>query len=112
MGFLKGVRMGVLLLIMVVAIGFTVLNPGERVRIDLLLMEPVENVALVFVLFCAFLLGVAGGFSVAILKIVELQALLRNARRSRSRIEGELSTLRSLPLDETEESPSREATTK
>ena len=103
MGFLKGVRMAVLLLIMVVAIGFTVLNPGERVRIDLFFQEPFENVPLVFVLFCAFLIGVLGGFAVAVLKLVELQAQLRHAKRSKSQIAGELSTLRNLPLDESEE---------
>jgi len=103
MGFLKGLRMAVLLLTMVVAIGFAVLNPGERVRIDLFFGQPFENVPLVFVLFCAFLIGVAGGFCVAVVKLVEMQAALRSARRSRTRIEGELSTLRNLPLEESEE---------
>jgi uncharacterized integral membrane protein len=110
MSFLKVVRMAVLLLIMLVAIGFAVLNPGERVRIDLFFIEPLENVALVFVLFCAFLIGVVGGFSVALVKVVELQTALRAARRSQSRIAGELSTLRNLPLEESEESLSGEAT--
>jgi uncharacterized integral membrane protein len=110
MSFLKVVRMAVLLLIMLVAIGFAVLNPGERVRIDLFFIEPLENVALVFVLFCAFLIGVVGGFSVALVKVVELQTALRSARRSQSRIAGELSTLRNLPLEESEESLSGEAT--
>ena len=59
---------------------------------------------LVFVLFCAFLIGVVGGFTVAIVKIVALQASLRDAKRSHLRIEGELSTLRNLPLEESEES--------
>jgi len=110
MGFLKGVRMAVLLVIMVVAIGFSVLNPGERVRIDLFFQEPSENVPLVFVLFCAFLLGVIGGFTAAVLKIVELQASLRGARRSQIRMEGELSTLRNLPLEDVEERVSEEVT--
>ena len=88
MSFLKGVRMALLLLIMLVAIGFAVLNPGERVRIDLFFMEPLENVALVFVLFCAFLIGIVGGFGVALVKVVELQTALRAVRPRRSRRRG------------------------
>lgn len=109
MGFLKGLRMAVLLLIMIVAIGFAVLNPGERVVIDLFFAEPFQNVPLVFVLFCAFLVGVFGGFAVALVRILELQASLRNARRSRLRVEDELSTLRNLPLEENDEVTSQGA---
>jgi uncharacterized integral membrane protein len=103
MDILRGLRLGVLLLIMVVAIGIAVLNPGERVLIDLFFAEPFENVPLVFVMFCAFLVGFAGGLVVAVVKLVELQTALRTTRRSQTRIAGELSTLRNLALEETEE---------
>ena len=53
---LKGVRAILLVLIMVVAIGFTVMNPGERVRVDLFFIEPLENVPMVEALFFAFVL--------------------------------------------------------
>ncbi len=104
MSILKGVRTILLVLIMIVAIGFTVMNPGERVRVDLFFAPPFENVPLVEALFFAFLLGLLGGLAVAVIRILELQAQLRDARRSGSRLAGELTTLRNLPLEESEES--------
>jgi uncharacterized integral membrane protein len=105
MDILRALRLGVLLLIMVLAIGFAVLNPGERVDIDLFFGQPFENVTLVFALFCAFLIGFAGGLVVAVVKLVELRTSLRTTRRSQTRIAGELSTLRNLALEENEEKP-------
>ncbi|GJM45105.1 MAG: hypothetical protein DHS20C21_19470 [Gemmatimonadota bacterium] len=100
MGFLKGFRTVLLIVIMLIAIGFTVLNPGELVTVRLLFMPPLVEVNLVWVLFCAFLLGGLGGFLTAVLKIVELQAKLRDTKRSSQQLKGELTTLRNLPLDE------------
>ena len=67
------------------------------------LLGSIDQVPVWQVLFCAFLVGVLGGFAVALVRILELQASLRNAHRSRLRVEGELSTLRNLPLEESEE---------
>jgi uncharacterized integral membrane protein len=103
MSILKGVRTILLILIMVVAIGFTVMNPGERVRVDLFFVPPFENVPMVEALFFAFLLGLVAGLAVAVIRILELQAQLRDARRAGHRLEGELTTLRNLPLDEADE---------
>lgn len=98
---LKGFRTVLLVLIMLLAIGFTVLNPSQKVTLNLLFTQ-FPDVFLVWVLFCAFLLGGLGGFLVALLKIVELQSKLRNARRSSQQMEGELATIRNLPLEEPE----------
>ena len=105
MSVLKGFRAILLVLIMVVAIGFTVMNPGERVRVDLFFMPPYENVPLVEALFFAFLLGLLGGLTVAVIRILELQAQLRAERRSGSHLRGELTTLRNLPLEDADELP-------
>ena len=100
MEILRVVRMGFLAIIAVVAIGFAVLNPAERVSIDLFFVPILEEVPLVFTLFCAFLIGIIGGLSVAMLSVLELQTKLRFAKRSRHDIEGELTTLRNLPLED------------
>jgi uncharacterized integral membrane protein len=105
MSVLKVFRAILLVVIIVVAIGFTVMNPGERVRVDLFFVPPYENVPLVEALFFAFLLGLLGGLAVAIVRILELQATLRAERRSGSRLRGELTTLRNLPLEDAEERP-------
>jgi len=102
MGFLKGFRTVLLVAVMLIAIGFTVLNPGELVTVRLLFVPPLVDVNLVWVLFSAFLLGGFAGFLVAVLKIVELQTKLRDLRRSSRQLEGELTTIRNLPLEETD----------
>ncbi len=104
MGVLKGFRTVLLVLIMLLAIGFTVLNPSQKVTLNLLFME-YPDVFLVWVLFCAFLLGGLGGFLAAVLKIVELQTKLRTISRSSRQMEGELATIRNLPLEEPEPEP-------
>ena len=102
MGLLRIVRMTLLVLIAVVAIWFAVMNPAERVRVDLLFRE-MSNVPLVVALFYAFLLGLGSGLAIALMRLIELQSKLRDARKARHRVEGELTTLRNLPLEETEE---------
>lgn len=103
MSVLKILRMVLLGLIVVVAIVFTVKNPNERVRIDLMLVPVRENVLLIEVLLYAMMLGVVVGVSFAALKILELQAQLRTERRSRNKVQGELTALRNLPLEEADE---------
>lgn len=101
MGVLKGFRTVLLVLIMLLAIGFTVLNPSQKVTLNLLFTQ-YPDVFLVWVLFCAFLLGGLGGFLTAALKIVELQGKLRNFKRQSQQMQGELATIRNLPLEEPE----------
>jgi uncharacterized integral membrane protein len=106
MGFLSGVRLALLMIIGIAIVGFAVLNPEQRVSVNVFFVPPFENVPLVLALFVAFLLGIVGGVSAGVLKVLELQAKLRDVNRSRNRIEGELTTLRNLPLEEAEESAS------
>ena len=103
MTILKAVRAIVLVLIMITAIWFTVVNPGERVRIDPYFWEPLENVPLVEALFFAFALGLAAGLMVGVVRIMELKGQLRSMRKTGAKLEGELSTLRNLPLEEVAE---------
>jgi uncharacterized integral membrane protein len=103
MGFLKVIRAIVLILIVLGAIGFTARNPDQSVRIDLFFVPPFTGVSLTWALFCAFGLGFVGGLAVALIRVLELRAQLRKARRSGDRLQDELTTLRNLPLEESEE---------
>jgi len=105
MGFLRVVRAALVMALVVCAIGIAVRNPAEKVSIDLLFGPPYTDVPLVFALFVAFLVGGVGGCAVALLWIVELQAKLRDARRQTRRLQSELTSLRNLPLDETDDVP-------
>jgi uncharacterized integral membrane protein len=93
-----------IVLILIAFVGFVVFNPAEKVTVDLFFAPPFEGVPLVLALFVAFLFGAVGGLSAGALKILELQGRLRDSNRTRSQIEGELTTLRNLPLEEAEES--------
>lgn len=103
MGFLRVLRALLVIALVVAAIGFAVGNPDQRVCINLLVGPPYENVPLVFTLFVAFLVGGVGGCAIAALWIIELQTKLRDARRHGRRLQGELTSLRNLPLDEADD---------
>ena len=66
-------------------------------------MPPFTGVSLTWALFCAFGLGFVGGLAVALLRILELKTQLRRARRTGNQLQYELTTLRNLPLEESEE---------
>ena len=105
MGFLRLLRAALVTGLVVAAIGIAVANPAQKISIDLLFGPPYNDVPLVFALFVAFLVGGVGGCAVALLWIMELQSKLRDARRQARRLQGELTSLRNLPLDETDDIP-------
>ena len=106
MGFVKAIRNVVLLLVVVAMIGFAVLNPGQRLEVDLWLAGKWADVPLVEIVFIAFVLGVGVGLLFMVFSVVDLRAQLSGAKRSGQRLEGELTSLRNLPLEEEEEIPS------
>lgn len=99
---MKSFRMVLLVVVMLIAIFFVVKNPDQRVDINLMFFPTRENVLLVEVLFYALLLGIAVGYSIAGLKILELQSQVRAAKKSRGHLESELTALRNLPLEDAE----------
>jgi uncharacterized integral membrane protein len=103
MGFVRVLRALLVAVLVVAAIGFAVRNPAQQVTVDLFFGPPYQGVPLVFALFVAFLVGGIGGCAVAILWVVELQARLRDSRRQVRRLQGELTSLRNLPLEEADD---------
>ena len=105
MGFLKAVRNILLLLVVIAMIGFAVLNPGQRLEVDLWLAGTWAEVPLVEVVFIAFVLGIGVGLLFMVFSVMDLRARLAGAHRSGHRLQGELTSLRNLPLEEEEEIP-------
>jgi uncharacterized integral membrane protein len=107
MSLLRVIRMALVAVIVLGAIVFTVKNPSERVRLDLVFFPAREGVLLIEALFWALLGGTLVGLSFAGLKLLELQAQLSRERRQRQRLQSELTALRNLPLEdaESEEGP-------
>jgi hypothetical protein len=102
MSLLRVIRMALVAVIVLGAIVFTVKNPSERVRLDLVFFPVRENVLLIEVLFWALLGGVAVGLSFAGIKLLELQTQLQKERRGRHRLQSELTAIRNLPLEDPE----------
>jgi uncharacterized integral membrane protein len=103
MGFLKVLRNILLLVVVIGFIGFAVLNPGQRLEVDLWLFGRWVDVPLVEIVFLAFVLGIAVGLAFMVVSVLELRTRLRQAKRSGSRLETELTSLRNLPLEEPED---------
>jgi type III secretory pathway component EscU len=104
MSFLRVLRALLFVVLVVAAFAFTMFNAGARVELIRLPFLPDRTgMLLVEVMLYPLVLGLLAGFAVSILKLVELQTQLRTERRSRNRIQGELTALRNLPLDEAEE---------
>jgi hypothetical protein len=57
--------------------------------------------------FVAFITGAAIGYSLSLLAVLELQTRLRDVYQRQHRLEGELTTIRNLPLDDAEETVPR-----
>ncbi|MDP6462070.1 MAG: LapA family protein [Gemmatimonadota bacterium] len=101
MRFLSGIRAGLLLVLLVVWFGFTALNNSAEQQVDLdLLFTSVQAAPLAWALFCVFVIGMVVGYAVSVLRIMELGAALRSLKRSRGRVQDELTSLRNLPLED------------
>jgi uncharacterized integral membrane protein len=102
MGLLKGLRAATLLVVMFLAMGFAFLNNRELVDVNLY-WGRFQDAPMAWVVFVAFLLGALVGYSLSLFLVIELQGRIREMRRRHLRMEGELTTLRNLPLDDAEE---------
>jgi uncharacterized integral membrane protein len=100
MSLLRVIRMALVAVIVLGAIVFTVKNPSERVRLDLVFFPAREGVLLIEALFWALLGGIVVGMSFAALRLLELQTQLSGERRQRQRLQSELTALRNLPLED------------
>lgn len=105
MGVVKFLRNVLLVVIVLAMIGFAVLNPAQQIDLDLWLLGKWTEVPLVAALFLAFLIGTAVGLLFMVVTVIELRGRLHDARKSGRRLEGELTSLRNLPLEETDDLP-------
>jgi uncharacterized integral membrane protein len=99
-------RAATLLVVMLLAMGFAFLNNRELVDVNLY-WGRFQDAPMAWVVFVAFLLGAGIGYSLSLFLVLELQGRIRDMKRRHSRLEGELTTLRNLPLDDAEESAVR-----
>jgi hypothetical protein len=106
MGILKALRAAIFIGVMLLAMGFAFLNNRELVDVELY-WGRFRDAPMAWVVFVAFLSGAAVGYSLSLLVVLELQTRLRDLYRRQHRLEGELTTIRNLPLDDAEEAGPR-----
>jgi uncharacterized integral membrane protein len=92
--------------VMLLAMGFAFLNNRELVDVELY-WGRFHDAPMAWVVFVSFLTGAAVGYALSLLVVLELQTRLRDLYRRQHRLEGELTTIRNLPLDDAEETVPR-----
>jgi uncharacterized integral membrane protein len=88
-----------LLVITIAIIAFAVMNPGERVSINLGWIA-YEGVPLVLTLFIAFVIGVVLTILYCLYYFIDMGLNVRRLKKRNRDLENELVALRNLPLEE------------
>ena len=88
-----------LLIITIAIIAFAVMNPGERVVIDLG-WRTYENVPLILALFIAFVIGIALTLLYSLYYFIDLGLTVRRLKKRNRDLERELVAIRNLPLED------------
>ena len=86
-------------LLLIVMLGFSIMNIGQQVDIDLFFWQ-FEEVSLILVIFEAFIVGMLVWFLIAFINELKLRADLRKVKRERDDLHDELQALRNIPLQE------------
>jgi uncharacterized integral membrane protein len=97
------VRTILVLIVLAFVIGFSVYNSEQRVdHVDLIRLE-YYNVPMVVVVYWAMLAGMVAAGMMGLTYVFRVQAELRSERRSRKRLEMEVSGLRNRTIEDLDE---------
>ncbi|MGQ0721605.1 MAG: hypothetical protein ACT4PE_08540 [Candidatus Eiseniibacteriota bacterium] len=108
MSVLKALRAFLVAALVVCAFAFTMYNASTRVEfVRLPFLSDRNGVLLVELMLYPLLLGLAAGFSFALVMLLEAQTALRSERRTRQKVQTELTALRNLPIEDTDDEPGR-----
>ncbi|NLI15329.1 MAG: LapA family protein [candidate division Zixibacteria bacterium] len=96
------VRYAIAAVLIIALLGFTIQNSYQRVIINIG-AKTYEDVPLMFVIFIAFCVGIIFWFVISVVQYLRLSGQLADQKRKLRNLSEELTTLRNLPLEETEE---------
>jgi uncharacterized integral membrane protein len=88
-----------LLVITVAVIAFAVMNPGERVMLNLG-WRIYQNVPLILALFIAFVIGIVLTLLYSLYYFIEFGLTVRRLKKRTRELEEELIAIRNLPIEE------------
>ncbi|MCJ7508644.1 MAG: LapA family protein [candidate division Zixibacteria bacterium] len=83
-------------------VGFVVYNSSQQVTIDFFGKQYLE-VRMISVIFFSFLIGMLVTFVLVVFFVMRTQAELRNQRRDNKKLLEEITALRNMPLEDTDE---------
>ncbi len=89
----------VLLLVLLLVVGIAVLNPSQRVELNLF-FGTYYDVPLVLALFLAFLIGCVLTFLYLLVHSVRLRWQIRELKSRNRQYEQEITAIRNIPVDE------------
>jgi uncharacterized integral membrane protein len=93
------IRYFLLLILIVVVLGFAVLNSSQKVLINLP-DRVITNVPLTVVILCAFCVGLLVSFILTVAHTMKMSGQVRNGRRKVTQLEMELAALRNRSLED------------
>ena len=98
------VRWILIAVVIVLILLFSLQNQEQRVSVNIGYWTS-PDMPLYFALFIAFVIGLFVWFIVASFQILQLKSHIKSCRRDNKKLQDELTALRNLPLEETEEKP-------
>ncbi len=99
MNLLRVIAAIALLIVTVGIVSFAIMNPGERVTINLW-TRTFEDIPLILALFISFAIGVVLTLLYTLYYFVDLGLTIRRLKKQNKMLEDELVALRNLPIDE------------
>ena len=95
-------RTFLIIILIVLVVGFSIYNSDERISVNLYGQEYID-VPMIFVAFWALVIGMLISFVLGVSYYFKMHAELRSLRKENKKLTDEVTALRNLPLEETEE---------
>jgi uncharacterized integral membrane protein len=95
-------RTFLIIIFIVLLVGFSIYNSDERISVNLYGQEYID-VPMIFVAFWALVIGMLISFVLGVSYYVKMHSELRSIKKENKKLMEEVTALRNLPLEETEE---------
>jgi uncharacterized integral membrane protein len=95
-------RTFLIIILIVLVVGFSIYNSDEKISVNLYGQEYID-VPMIFVAFWALVIGMLISFVLGVSYYFKMHSELRSLRKENKKMMDEITALRNLPLEETEE---------
>lgn len=95
-------RTFLIIILIALVVGFAIYNSDEKISVNLYGQEYID-VPMIFVAFWALVIGMLISFVLGVSYYFKMHSELRSLRKENKKMTDEITALRNLPLEETEE---------